>query len=647
MIRVQRRLLLLAILLVLLLIPLSLQLSGYLDLASLLAPRPAELVLVEDRSAVPQTFRTVAPDPTELDRRYRTPLRAAVDPDRGRLYVSASNARAVIVLDTAKGTVLAELPAQDYPNGIALSPDGETLYVANRYSDTVTVLDLRSQAPICHVAVDNQPFDLITHPVTGRVYVTCMGKDETICAIDPVTKRVVARRRLPDNPRHMALSANGNTLAVTCDAAGLQRYVVLLAADSLDVLQTIPVKPAANLRGIAYLDDRTIAFAYSIPRPDVPAAGEPAPWNHAIGLIRLGESPQVRAFVLDTTERYYANPYDLVLVRDGGGRRWLVVACGAADRVLLIDAAWLLRRFDALPTASSAPGPRTSLARDRVQYVTVAANPQGLAGADGWLYVVERLNETVAAVRVGDKSELVRRFAVGPSERSRLREGEILFNSSLFCYRNQFACATCHPEGHNARLAWDLADDGLGTFKDIKSLRGIAGTSPFRWQGEARTVGNDECLPTIEQVMRGGKPLPDEIAKLEAYVLSIPKVPNPFRKPNGELTEKALRGRAIFEGDYIAGCTKCHFPHDEVLIVRRAPGTGKGRPDVLVLPNGDRIQPDEYDVPDLRGTWDDGPWLHDGRAKTLADAVYMHNAEEHAHIQGEDMEALVEYLRSL
>ncbi len=644
----RRRIVVLLILLVVLVSSLALQLTGRFNLARLFAPRPTEFVFVHDRAEqVLPTFRTVAPKPTELDRRYRTPLRVAVDQQNERLYVSATNARSVVVVDMSSGRVVDELAAQDYPNGLALSPDGRTLYVANRYSDTVTVIDLASGRTVCHVAVDNQPCDVVTHPVTGAVYVSCLGRDESICVIDPGSNRVVARTRVPDNPRHLALSPDGETLAVTCDAPGLERYVVLLDADGLATRQVIPVQPAANLRGVVFLDKRTIAFAYSIPRPDVHAAGEPAPWNHAVGLIRLGAQPEVRTLVLDTEQRYYANPYDLALTRDPAGRSWLAVSCGAADRVLLIDVAWLLARFDRLPPASTAPGPRAATDGETIRYVQTGPHPQGLAASGEWLYIVERLNDSVAALRTAGESEVTRRFTIGPAERSRLREGEIMFNSAMFCYRNQFACATCHPEGHNARLAWDLADDGVGTFKDIKSLRGIAGTSPFRWQGEARTVGQDECLPTIEQVMRGGKPLPDELAKLEAYVLSIPHVPNPFRKPNGELTKKALRGKEIFEGDYIAGCTKCHFPHDEVLIVRRAPGTGKGRPDVLVLPNGDRIQPDEYDVPHLTGTWDDGPWLHDGRAKTLADAVYMHNAEEHAHIKGEDMEALVEYLSSL
>ena len=626
---------------------LGLHYLGYVDLYAPLALEPDQLTEAIAPSPEFHFVRTRKPPLSELDRRYRTPLRAVYSPARQRLYVSATNAQTVLALNPATGKIDAEFGVGQLPSGLALAPDQARLYVANRFSDTVSVIDLRSGRVLCHVVVDNQPYDLLAHPRSGDVYVTCVGRDESVCKIDATSNRVVRRVRLPDNPRHVALSPDGRHLAVTCDSPGLERYVVLLDASTLQVRKSIPVRPAANLRGIVFLDDSTIAFAYSIPRPEVSEAGEPAPWNHAVGICRIDEESDVRSFVLDTQARYYANPYDVILYDDGHGRRWLAVSCGGADRVVLIDARWLQQLYDQLPLARHAPGPRPESNADYEQHVVVGANPYGLATGGGALFVVNRLDDSVTAVTPADREWRKRTLRVGPEQWSALREGEILFNSAELCYRNQFACATCHPEGHNARLAWDLADDGKGTFKDIKSLRGIAGTGPFRWQGEAKSVGDEECLPTVEHVMRGPRPLKDEIRKLEAYVLSIPHVPNPFRKPNGELTEKAKRGKEIFEGDYIAGCVKCHFEHDEILIVRRAPGTGKGRPDELRFPDGDRILPDEYDVPHLRGTWDDGPWLHDGRAKTLADAVYMHNAEEHAHIKGEDMEALVEYLRSL
>ncbi len=585
-----------------------------------------------------QELREQPPVPNLL---YREPMHIVVDPEQKRAYVTDFASAAVSVVDMIEGRVETEVDVPAGPTGLALAAKRDRLYVASRLADVVSVVDLHRKRPVCDVRVDNQPYDVAITGDEKLALVTCAGSEESICVIDLDRNEVVRRITLPENPTCVAISPQGRWAAVSCDSGGLRRYLVLVDLTDWS-RRTIPIEPAANLRRVVFFDERRVAVAYSIPRPHVGVAGEPAPYNHALALWDRSEPDIVRTLVLDEAEHYHANPYDLALLP---GNR-LAVSCSGDDAILVLDLAWLEEHWTDLPLASEAPGPREGVRR-WLRRVACGRGPHGLAVFANFVVVCNRFDDTVRFFNVRSLDRgAVRTVRIGEAAMTVRRRGQILFNSAALCYRRQFSCSTCHPEGHTVRLAWDLLDDGIGTLKDVKSLRGIAGTGPFRWQGEARTVGTDECVPTVLKVMRGTKLPPEDVEAIEQYVLAIPLFPNPFRRKNGSLTELAKKGEKIFHEDYTAGCVKCHFPHDEDLIVRRNAGTGKGRPDVLMLPGGDRILPDEFDVPDLRGTWDSGPWLHDGRAKTLEEAILMHNSEEHQHLKGELMRAIVEYVRS-
>ena len=98
----------------------------------------------------------------ELERYFALPFGVAIAPDKTRVYLSASGGDEIAVLDLRRlmdaarspergalandlsasvRYVLARIPAGRNPRGIALSPDGSKLYVANRLDDTVSILD--------------------------------------------------------------------------------------------------------------------------------------------------------------------------------------------------------------------------------------------------------------------------------------------------------------------------------------------------------------------------------------------------------------------------------------------------------------------------------------------------------------------------
>jgi YVTN family beta-propeller protein len=98
----------------------------------------------------------------ELERYFSLPFGVAIAPDKSRIYLSASGSDEVAIIDVHRliaaarsperyslandlsasaRYVVARIPVGRNPRGIALSPDGSRLYVANRLDDTVSILD--------------------------------------------------------------------------------------------------------------------------------------------------------------------------------------------------------------------------------------------------------------------------------------------------------------------------------------------------------------------------------------------------------------------------------------------------------------------------------------------------------------------------
>jgi hypothetical protein len=93
----------------------------------------------------------------------------------------------------------------------------------------------------------------------------------------------------------------------------------------------------------------------------------------------------------------------------------------------------------------------------------------------------------------------------------------------------------------------------------------------------------------------------------------------------------------------LAGCQICHVAPlytDSNDGVRHDVGTaGPGSGQRLGLPL------DGFDTPTLLGVWQTGPWLHDGSAATLEDAISAHS--EAAPLSVSEVAALAAFVRTL
>jgi hypothetical protein len=131
-----------------------------------------------------------------------------------------------------------------------------------------------------------------------------------------------------------------------------------------------------------------------------------------------------------------------------------------------------------------------------------------------------------------------------------------------------------------------------------------------------------------------------DLDALAAYVESLSSFPHsPYRNTNGSLTPTAVSGRAVFLS---ANCNSCHTgdvftdsaPNNLHDIGTIKPSSGK-RLDGLLT---------GIDTPTLRGIWTTAPYLHDGSAATLEDAV---NAHTGVSLTPAAMALLVAYLEEI
>ena len=188
------------------------------------------------------------------------------------------------------------------------------------------------------------------------------------------------------------------------------------------------------------------------------------------------------------------------------------------------------------------------------------------------------------------------------------------------------ACASCHLEGGDDGHTWVFDVSGP---RRTQSLRGgVFGTEPFHWNGDQVDFAH---LINEVFVKRMSGPIlaPDQLAAMKEWVGAI----SLLAKAPGDLAAIA-RGQAVFT-DPSVGCTSCHNGPKLTNNVTIDVGTGRA-----------------FQVPSLRGVVERAPFLHDGRAATLADRFdpTLGGGDNHGHtsqLSGQQIADLVAYLSSL
>jgi YVTN family beta-propeller protein len=121
--------------------------------------------------------------------------------------------RPATIADDGKITLGAEFEVPGFPAGMAMSPDGQRLYVTQNLMHTVAVIDPGTRTLLTSIEVGKSPWGLAVHPTRHELYVTNRG-DRTAMIIDTDMNRVVASVRTGANPNALAVTPDGSKVFI-------------------------------------------------------------------------------------------------------------------------------------------------------------------------------------------------------------------------------------------------------------------------------------------------------------------------------------------------------------------------------------------------------------------------------------------------
>ncbi len=196
--------------------------------------------------------------------------RAVVDPETG-----IANTGSVSVIDLRSNEVVKEMLVGLHPSGMALSPDGRLLYVANANSDTVSEVDTArdevtrtlSAKPMAELPFGSAPNALAVSP-DGRTLYVANGGNNLLGALDTGTGQM--RGLIPTGWYPGAvLLADGGALLCVANIKGMGRHYTeaniplkeqmmgknrhgFNTHDAMGSVNFIPVPDAATLEEYTY-----------------------------------------------------------------------------------------------------------------------------------------------------------------------------------------------------------------------------------------------------------------------------------------------------------------------------------------------------------------------------------------------------------
>lgn len=592
--------------------------------------------------------------------RHPSPAGLEIAPDGSRLFAALSEQDEVIEIDTAALQVKRRVRVSGEPIGLVRSPDGTSLFVTCRSGDRVVRLDLAAFAERESAYVGLSPVGIACAMTTNglRLVVANTGSDD-VSILEGQPLKEAVRLTAGREPYAVTMSADGSHAYVPSRLAVMQGMdhppsseITVIDVARQRVVARPKLESAHLSEGAALVAARSWVVVPMVRvRNLVPITQVARGWVMSGGLaITDPEGRGVVQVPVDEANRYFADPAGLVI--DPAGRR-AYLASGGGDAVSVVD----LDRLSDWLTRSDEPTRRTAIHDLELasQYVIARLptrrNPGRLTlSPDGRrLFVAERLNDSILVIDTASLQPLGRVILGDGGDDDPVRRGEKLFTWAGKTFQGQFSCRSCHPDGHVDGLNYDFDGDGVGdNLLDNRSLQGLAGTWPFKWNGKNPSL-KVQCGPRFAKVLMRTDPFDgQQLDDLTRFVESMP----PARTRHVQdmaWTPARERGRQIFfatktsEGAEIPVGRRCFTCHRPPLYTNRSKTS--------VGTRGPRDATDEFDTPHLLGISASAPYLHDGRAKSLEEMWTLYQTNDlhgvSSYMSKQQLNDLVEFLKTL
>jgi YVTN family beta-propeller protein len=559
---------------------------------------------------------------------YRSPLALVPSRDGKTLFVAEHTTKRVALFDVAAGKVTKHIPLPDRPEGMALAPDGSRLFVAGAsLAGRIHVVDVAAAKVSKSIPVGHTPVALAVSPDGAKLY-ACNRFTSDISVVDLAAGKETGRIRAIREPVAAALTPDGGQLWVAnhlpsgpSNAATVAASITVIDTGSGRVAKTIPLPNGSNgLRGIWIpADGRHAYVTHILARHHLSTTQLERGWmnTNALSVLDVASRKHLNTVLLDSVERGAANPWGVTGTDDG---KVICVAHAGTHEVSVIDREGLHDRLDRAAAGmmvtevtsrpEDVPRDLGFLEGVRRRIPLAGLGPRGIALIGTTVFAAEYFSDSLAVTDIRPSPrEVVRTFPLGPMAGIPLaRRGEAIFHDARRCFQQWQSCSSCHPDARVDGLNWDLLNDGLGSFKNVRSLLLSHKTPPVMSLG-VRDKAEDAVRAGFKFIQYAVVPEADSAA-VDAYLKSLKPVPSPYLE-GGRLSAAARRGKSVYGK---AGCIRCHPPPLLTDLRQHDVGTGigalKGKP---------------IDTPTLREVWRTAPYLHDGRAATMRDVLVTLN----------------------
>lgn len=599
----------------------------------------ALLLLAVHRSGAQSDESAKPPVSPTLD---RSPVAVAVSPGKNVCAVANFTSDSVSLVDLRTNAILTEHACGRGPVDLAWI-DAENLVVSLLHDDAVAMIrispDRMQTEAIIHAGDEPRGLAVLRDPKTGkalRVCVAISGEDR-VAVLDLATRKIVENITVGREPRSVAVSADGKWLVTACNANG--DLFVHDATTFKQLSRRVLFDDPANLGVLAILPDSSACIVPHIVNRSFPVDEDNIEKGWVIDnrLTQLpfpgGEYWDQTQIGLDTRGKAVGDPHAVAVSGDG---KWLAVTCGGTHELLVFQR-------DEIPWPIGSPGdflPYELRGNDeRFRRIKLGGRPQGLQFIDNRTVVVANyLLNSLQCIDVAE-AKLLRTIALGGPERaSQARLGEAIFYDADRSFDSWFSCHTCHTDGHTSGRTFDTVNDGnFDTYKLTPTLRGVTETGPWTWHGWQKDLPA-ALKKSMQDTLHSKQPFTDaEADTLLQFLRTLKHPESPHRAADGSLTPAAERGKKIFAGK--GACANCH--KGEYLTSTETYDVGLG---------SDRYAFPKFNPPSLRGTYARHHFLHDGRAKSLEEVLEKFHRPE--KVAGEaltenEMSDLIAYLKSL
>lgn len=563
-------------------------------------------------------------DAGELAPRLRRPSALALSSDSGLLYVGNRGSGSVSVVDLLQRRTIREFDVG--AKIAALRPVGEErLLAADEQQHELLLIHTAGEQlnVISRVAVSPYPVEVAVSQDGSRAYVASLWShrvtEVSLPRGDATNMTVTRVIDLPFAPRKLLLTQNDSRLLVGDAFAG--RLAILdVEAGKLHHIRKFP---AHNIRGLGVTPDgKMLAVAHQMLNELAHTVRNDVHWgllmSNYLRWLRLAtvlaEQPEVDLYAgahmhpLGDAGRGGADPADLAVTPDG----LVVVTLGGANQIALgKEQDFSLRR------------------------IAVGRRPTAvIVSHDGkTAYVANTFNDSISVIDL-EREEAVGEISLGPLAQLSLADhGEMLFYDGGLSHDRWMSCHSCHTDGHtNQMLNDNLSDGSFGAPKRVLSLLGVASTAPFAWTGGTPDLETQIRNSISKTMQRQAPPESHEVQALAAYLQTLTPPPS-VTQLRGEADPAAIsRGKDVFEAQK---CTKCHTP--PTFTSSEAYDVG------LHDQEGNR----RFNPPSLRGVSQRQPLFHDGRAATLEDVFRVYGHQLQNDLTDGQIADLVAFLRSL